>query len=356
MKNSEVVRLILRELENNHLNLYHSISKEKVEECISSIRNIDELSCIQFDYEMLKLFACFKDAHTLYFVSYKYLDKQIIFIEDKLYLKNKQHYKEIVAVSNMPAKDFIQSLSQMQCFETNAHLKNCIRSAINNGYYYEMLGLAKNNSIIFEVIDDKTIKKYSVNIISKEEAIENGTIQNNQKFYEYKILGNILYFKYRVCREHKDYPFKDFVKEMKNAVKKYKLKEYILDLRDNNGGNSEILNPFQEFVKQNNLKGVLLINNGVFSSARIAVARFKKYFNVLLVGEETGGAIKSYGYNKNLQVENKRFCASTRLWDFSDIFGYQGSIQPDVIIEETIDDIKNNIDRQLDTAINLLNN
>ena len=74
----------------------------------------------------------------------------------------------------------------------------------------------------------------------------------------------------------------------------------------------------------------------------------------MLIGEPTGGAAKSYGYNTNLQVEDKRFSAAIRLWDFSDIFGYEGAIQPDIYVPLTINDVKQGKDRCLEKAIEVL--
>ena len=95
----------------------------------------------------------------------------------------------------------------------------------------------------------------------------------------------------------------------------------------------------------------MLIDNGVFSSGRFAVARFKRDFNTTIIGEETGGAAKSYGYNQNDKVEDLSFSYSIRLWDFSDIFGYTGSIKPDIEVVNTIEDIEANRDKQLEIAI-----
>ena len=162
--------------------------------------------------------------------------------------------------------------------------------------------------------------------------------------------------KYSACKEVEEYPFNEFMKDIEKIVKEKGVSKYIIDVRDNEGGNSEILNPFQDFVKEKNLKGVMLINRGVFSSGRFAVARFKNNFNIPLIGEPTGGAAKSYGYNRNLKVEDKNFSVSLRLWDFSDIFEYEGAIQPDIYVPITIDDIKNNKDPQLQVAIKELFN
>ena len=100
----------------------------------------------------------------------------------------------------------------------------------------------------------------------------------------------------------------------------------------------------------------MLINNAVFSSGRIAVVRFKQEFNTPLIGEPTGSPVKAYGHIKELKLENKRFTVSTRFWDYSDIFGYDGGIQPDVLIPLTIEDVNNQKDSVLNYALDYLNN
>ena len=97
-----------------------------------------------------------------------------------------------------------------------------------------------------------------------------------------------------------------------------------------------------------------IIDNEVFSSGRFAVARFKRDFNTPLIGQPTGGAAKSYGYVKNLEKNGKRFSASIRLWDFSDVFHYQGSVQPDILVKNTISDLENDTDSQLDKALEVV--
>lgn len=57
-----------------------------------------------------------------------------------------------------------------------------------------------------------------------------------------------------------------------------------------------------------------------------------------------------------MEVEGKRFSASIRLWDFSDIFGYEGAIQPDILVEESIDNIQNKEDVILEKAVDYIGN
>lgn len=356
MKNSEIIQKILHEAEENHLNLYHSIRKEEVLKYISEIQNVDDLSDVEFDREMLKLFALFKDAHTSYYIPKIFTDSKLIFIDNKLYLNEDGRYKEVISIGGLSIDVFLQQLSKMQNYETEEHLNVQMGFSVNNGYYYEMLGLVSDGSVKCLVSEDGNVVEHAIKVFTREESDEKRKkLFNMPRFYEYKIVdGKYLYVKYWKCRENEDYPFSEFVKELKAIIKKHGITQYILDVRGNQGGNSEILNPFQDLVREKNLHGVLLIDNGVFSSGRFAVARFKKDFNTPLIGEATGGAAKSYGYNKNLEVEGKRFSVSIRLWDFSDIFGYEGAIQPDIFVPLTIEDIENNKDRQLDIALQVL--
>ena len=349
MKNNELVKEILSSMEKEHINLYHDIDKNSVLSYISTIKNIDNLSPIEFDYEMLKLFALFKDSHTSYYIPWKKLDKILRFINEKFYIQINKKYKQILSIENILTEEFYKKLTPLINYETTEWLNQTINEAINNAYFYKMLGFDIENGIAIKTIDNEFISLKQNTNQQKEINLQ------NPKYYDYKILNdNILYFEYKACKENPDYPFANFISDMIKSIEKHNVKKYILDLRDNDGGNSEILNPFQTLVRDKNLNGVLLINNGVFSSGRFAVARFKKEFNTPLIGEPTGGAAKSYGFNKNLQIEDKHFSVSTRLWDFSNVFGYEGAIQPDIKIKTTIEDIKNKNKKIKKSALSII--
>lgn len=356
MKNSEILKNILETMEKEHLNLYHSVSKEEIEDYISKLTNIDELDMVSFDCEMLKLFALFKDAHTMYYIPKGFLDKKLFFIEDKVVLKDGEDFKEVQSIGGMDINEIITEIAKMQMYETKAFLNDCLNSALNNQIYYEMLKVAKEDGSLYCVVDNNGNKENIVlKKISRKEYDELGLNNNNLPFYQYKILeDDVLYIKYRKCSEHEDYPFETFVKKLKQEIKSKNITQYVLDIRDNHGGNSAIIKPLTQAVKELGLEGVVLIDNGVFSSGRWAVADFKREFNTPLIGEPTGGAAASYGYNKNLNVEDKHFSVSTRYWDFSDVFGYKGSIQPDIFVPKTIKDLKENKDSQLQVAIKYL--
>ena len=86
MTNKEKVIEIFRLLEENHINLYHDITKEDFEKELNKILEIaDNLDDIHFDAEVSKLFSLFKDAHTMYPISDRYVEKCIKLINNKYY-------------------------------------------------------------------------------------------------------------------------------------------------------------------------------------------------------------------------------------------------------------------------------
>ncbi len=350
MENDELIKQIIKKLEQEHINIYHDISKAEIQEHIASIKNINSLSPTEFDCEMMKLFAMFKDSHTSYRIPFKPLINKIIFLNKKFYVYENNHWEQIETFGKLSTHQFYNKLKPLMNYETQEWLNHMISSSANNGYIYEMLNLLQNGSIELTLTSGRKIDLEVVKVKAKQNKQIKKVIP-----YDYKILeGNILYLRYAKCFDDKEYPFNLMVEDISKKIQKKHIERYILDVRGNTGGNSEILNPFQQLVAEKNMKGCVLIDNGVFSSGRFAVARFKKHLNAILIGQPTGGATKSYGYTKPLEVEDKKFSASIRLWDFSDAFGYEGAIKPDIFVKESIEDIQKQSDVVLDKAVKVL--
>lgn len=344
MNNLEKMSEIFNIAEKEHINLFHDISKEEFyKEFDNTAKIINNCTKIQFDYEMKKLFTLFKDAHTNYFVPCEQLSCFITEIQNEYYLKSNKQYYKITNINNVPINEIVHKISKLETYESIEWLRFCITRDLNDLYTYKMIGVANenDNSITINCENDFTIQ-------INQRTFNTSTSIPQIAFYEYKILeNNTLYIRYLKCKENENYPFKSMVDSIK---KEFTGSNFILDLRNNMGGHSEIINPLQEYLMEKNMNGCILINNGVFSSGRFAVARFKNTLNVTTIGSPTGGTAKSYGNPKTYNVEDSSFCCSQNLWDFSNIFGYDGSIQPDIPAENTIDDLKNKNDRVLDLA------
>jgi hypothetical protein len=135
------------------------------------------------------------------------------------------------------------------------------------------------------------------------------------------------------------------------------IKNVIIDLRDNGGGNFFIgLFLAQELVVVDNINwqsGVyVLINNATFSAASSNAVQFRQILNAQIVGEPSGG--NPYGYQ-----DSDSFILPNSGWPISyskRLFRLQDSptegVRPDVFIELNWNEYKRGTDTQVQWIIN----
>jgi C-terminal processing protease CtpA/Prc len=149
-----------------------------------------------------------------------------------------------------------------------------------------------------------------------------------------------LYFNYNNCRDEQDNPFANFNSELFTFIASHQPEKIILDLRYNNGGNSGILNPFIEKIKDSylNRKGkfFVLIGKQTFSSAVMNAVDLKRNSNALFIGEATSGNINHYGEVRGFSLPKSKIVIaySTRYWETWK--GIKGPLKPDIYVKYSI--------------------
>ncbi len=158
-------------------------------------------------------------------------------------------------------------------------------------------------------------------------------------WYAYFEEDKTVYLNYNSCRQMRDKPFEIFAKEFWDFVESHKVEKLILDIRDNRGGSSPILEPFVKAVKHSSFnqpgKLYVIIGRDTFSSAVLNAIRLKKETNAYFVGEATGGEPNHYGEVKQFMLPNSempiRYSTKYFKWVDEDI----NTLEPDKVIEET---------------------
>lgn len=348
MKKSEIVKEVLKQLEENHLNLYHDASKERVHK-FAEHQDWDSFNELEFDYFMLKLFSKFNDSQTEWRIRYLKLDKCFRFINDEIYL-HLFNDKKMIKVSKIAGKTpsrIVEELKALLPYETSERFTCLCEKALNNGYVYKLLGLLSDEQLSFLTEDGlshvaKIIAQPTTNTITRSP-------------YEYRLLdNNILYIRYRSARPSKDYPFSQFAEDIEKKVKEKNITKYILDARNNGGGNSELFNPLYNVIEDNNLKGVVIADSFTYGAAVFNIAKLKTKYNAVIVGEPLGASTIRYGETRHLKVGDYSFSVALKLFDLSDAFGYKGTIQPDIIAPFSLEDFHAGKDTQLEQAITIL--
>nr|WP_053912259.1 S41 family peptidase [Aneurinibacillus migulanus] len=122
------------------------------------------------------------------------------------------------------------------------------------------------------------------------------------KPYWYTYLKNekTLYFAYNQCKDSSDKPFPTFVDELFQTVEENQVQRFIVDLRHNAGGSSDLFGIFIEKIKQHpelNQKGRLYVAIGrkTFSAAVLNAVQLRDETNAILIGEPTSNKPNHFG-------------------------------------------------------------
>lgn len=167
-------------------------------------------------------------------------------------------------------------------------------------------------------------------------------------WYEYLRDNRILYVNYSSCSQMRDKPFEIFDKELWRSVKENKVDRLVLDIRENRGGKSDILDPFIKKLKKSefNQQGRLyvIIGKDTYSSAILNAVSLRKDTKAYFVGEDTGGEPNHYGDVIKFKLPNSQLTIRCSTKYFHDMDGTGNTLKPDKVIKETFKDYQNGTD------------
>jgi hypothetical protein len=159
-------------------------------------------------------------------------------------------------------------------------------------------------------------------------------------WFQYLADSNSVYFQYQHCSEMKALPIAQFQKQILDFLGANPVKRLIIDLRDNGGGNSAILDPLIAALAERNASAPLhlyvLIGRGTLSSAALNAIDLKLKAHAVFVGEPSGAKPNHYGELNMLELPNShlRIFFSTMYWrpwpSDSD-----KTLEPDIAIRES---------------------
>lgn len=264
---------------------------KNVDDFVASLGNIDDVSPTKFYQYLLKLCTMFKNAHL--FVRYKkeyenrkFLNPSLFLFNNKVYTLCDRKFFEIEKIGGKKVKKICQSMSEYICYETNEWLSIQLNKFLNMNTLYNILGI--DHSFV-ELKNGQRLK-----ISTKDDFFDTSnylppydTPHDTQ--YSYLIIKpNIIKINYRTCNINLKNDIDKMFEEIKDKIEKENLTNYILDVRGNTGGDSEIIVPFLEYLHNKNITGVTLTDNLVFSSGTFAVRYAKEILNTTTIGQALG--------------------------------------------------------------------
>lgn len=347
-----------QQLQDKHIDLYHSISKSDFEIEVQQIKTLPStLSDSQIYVALMRLTRKINDGHTsfpLWGLKTKRFPLTFTAFEDDLYVTEaSQNYSHLVgaklfSLNGKTVADVRNFLSDIVPFSENRY-SNRVRIAeyITNTIVLNGLGvIAEEPSVPFAFIrDDKTIEESIAPEFDPALTVKISPY-NQKLFLPIKNVSDDLWF--GVNNKNKTVYIKfrrytsmskmeSFAQDVLAFINKNQSQHLIIDLRDNYGGDFFVgLRLAQYLVLADSIdwkKGVyVLIDNVTFSAAMSNAAQYKQLLNATLVGSPTSAKPSGYQDMGQFQLPNSKVevTYSKRVYKF--IESSTNSIEPDVAV------------------------
>ncbi|MES2428458.1 MAG: hypothetical protein V4560_15870 [Bacteroidota bacterium] len=336
-------------LPKRHINLFTKLSKADFEQAVDKLeRQMDQPEEARFIVGLYRLMKTVGDEHT---------HVEPVFTTE--FPVKLQQFSEgffitgtdtaLVGINGHTINDVLQRFKAIIKEDNASFFSTRLLEMLNNPVILKGLAITDNTSeSIFQLRgpDGKVLNRVirAIPIIKRESQLPPYTFSYDQS-------TGTLNFKYRDCRNEPTLPFLTFNKTMYAYIATKHPKRLVIDLRDNDGGNSGILNPFIDSLKNSylNTKGKLfvLIGRRTFSSALMNAVDLKRKTNAILIGEPTSGSVNHYGEVRGFRLPHSHMMVdySTRYWE--NWAGHDGPLIPDVPINYSEKNHRRGIDEAL---------
>ncbi|WP_205411221.1 S41 family peptidase [Mucilaginibacter pineti] len=358
-------------LPKRHINLFAKISKADFDKNITAIASrLANRDYETFTAELFKLTVAIGDEHThIEPVFTKAAPIRFNKFAEGIYVTATDTTNtdvllyQLTGVNGHPINEVISRFKEIIQSGNQSFFDSRFLHFINNPAILKGLQITNStDETTFDLIapDGKTVKR-TIKSVTGEDAVNLPLIEVKNKllsqkgkgnyWYSYDAESGTLYFNYNNCQEQDGHPFSAFNDELFDAIDKNKPRRLVVDLRYNGGGNSAVLGPFIERIKQSylNSKGKLfvLIGKQTFSSALMNAVDFKRDTHATLVGEPTSGSVNHYGEVRGFRLPHTKIVIgySTRYWE--NWKGHNGPLMPDAAITYSVKNYANGIDEAM---------
>ncbi|WP_226646284.1 S41 family peptidase [Microbulbifer variabilis] len=371
-----------KELERNHINLYHNVSKEEFTDKLFQLKSdLPSLSENQVMVELMKISRMIGDGHTqlafweqdinLYPFQFLEFDGDLRLIAtDEPYRQLLGH--KLTAINGTPLDVILDRLSPIvQGVENEYSLKIRRAFQINIAQVLEGAGIsASTKRAAYTFTDDSGLEetvsvsslsmgdyhsKITHHLFPKTTPFKSKRVEESSNLWMSADMDTQTAYIY-----FKKYPsfsnMEKFVRDVEKFLEKNNVKNLIVDLRDNGGGDFFVgLIMAWGLVLVDSIDwdhGVYtLISAKTYSAGMSNAAQYRQILNAKLVGEPTGGNPVGYQDMDQFSLPNSDWVItySKRNYRFQDTF--TEGVQPDVMIKRDWQSYKKGIDRPLEWVL-----
>ncbi|HYM59880.1 MAG TPA: hypothetical protein VEZ11_03190 [Thermoanaerobaculia bacterium] len=159
-------------------------------------------------------------------------------------------------------------------------------------------------------------------------------VQSPRQWYSWDAARGLMYVKYNACREDFGRPFATFAKEILAIADHNLVTNFVVDVRNNSGGNSSVAQPLIDGIRQRTqLRGRtwVIIGRETFSSGLLNALDLSNT-GCKVVGESTGGKPNAYGEVVSFKLPNSGITVFHSTRYFNMVPGDPPSMDPTVAV------------------------
>lgn len=351
----EDIDYLKEELKNKHKNLFAYTKEEDFNKDIDRLKGlVKELDYEEMKVEISRLVASIKDAHTSFiFPTKRFIPLKFYYFNDGIYIINtsKEYenllFKKVLSIEDMRIEKVLDELSTIISFENEYFFK------AQSMKYLQIV------EVLYGLLIVDNMEKIKITLEDGEYEILTEFIDNivytNKKIpiyakYDYKNLwfeflkSGELYIKYNSCKEYEDRSIEKKIENIIDLIEMHNIEKITIDLRNNLGGDSTLINSLIEYLKNNNKINTkenlkVIIGRETFSSALLNAYSFKNQTKASIIGEPSGGKPNCYGEILKIILPNSKFVVtySTKFYKVIEDDSVM-ALYPDEMILESIED------------------
>lgn len=370
------LKFLLEQLDKNHPDFDRKPYEILISKNADKIIQMDDT---QFNFEVCRILASMKDAHTYANIAERDCDRmipiwQIKHYSDGWYIdgihKSSADYVgyKIVEIGDIPIEKIKQMAKPYISYEAEGRLNYYFSEAIKNSALFKYLGVVKDDKVIPITLDDNG-KLFKAEIqtfpLNDYEQYNYGTWitfpptgqYSGYNYFMQDLDDTTLFIQYAYCYERDDCTVSEFIEQITDKLKEEKYKNVIFDLRYNTGGMFSLFEPVVDeigkYKQQQNFNLYCLIDENTFSTGVMHAVQLKNY-GAILVGRPTGGIVNFYANTVNFKLPNSKIPVSCSTYYNKTVNDYTSmSLEPDIPVECFHKDIINGIDSDVQTILNL---
>jgi hypothetical protein len=362
------VEFLARELPARHKNLFFKIRAEEFQAGVASLKErLPRLGRPHFLVELARLVASIGDSHTSFTViPEKAFPLKLYWFEEGLCVTDTApEYAALLngrlqSVDGHPVEEVVRAFASIIPHDNEAQVMDYVPRFLGSSEHLLGLGLlaepdeatitvrtpaggtASAKMTALGLMDVRKISWAAPQVEASRLPLYRRTAGSAYEF-SYLPESRTLYFAYNSCRSLPGRPFAAFAAALWEAARREPVDRFVIDLRNNGGGDSSILDPFIRDLaadKALNRKGRLFVILGrrTFSSAILNALDLKKRTAAVFYGEPTGGKPNHYGEIEVLTLPNLRLKVSYSTKYFRYVEGDAPSLIPDVAVNLTLAD------------------